>query len=217
MIAEVIINSTVKSLNKTFDYIIPDNLINSVKIGSRVTVLFGRSKKEQDAYVIDIKDNSNCATKEILNIQEGYNLSKEQIDLSLGLSKVYFCNLSDAIKLMLPPGTKANDVKKRVKKSTKRKSIFENKDIEKTNNLKLTNEQQTGFDKINKSIIENEFNEYLIYGITGSRKNRNLFAINRKCFRKRKNSNSIGARDFFNTTNGRQIFGKIWKYNLSIT
>lgn len=48
MIAEVIINSNVKSLNKTFDYAIPEKLEGMVKVGSRVCVPFGNSKKVQD-------------------------------------------------------------------------------------------------------------------------------------------------------------------------
>ena len=52
MIAEVIINSNVKSLNKTFDYAVPASLETMVKVGSRVCVPFGNSKKAQDGYVI---------------------------------------------------------------------------------------------------------------------------------------------------------------------
>ena len=38
MIAEVILNSNAKQLNKVFDYKIPVNLSSKVKIGSRVLV-----------------------------------------------------------------------------------------------------------------------------------------------------------------------------------
>ena len=48
MIAEVIINSNVKSLNKTFDYAVPERLETVVKVGTRVCVPFGNSKKVQD-------------------------------------------------------------------------------------------------------------------------------------------------------------------------
>ena len=42
MIAEVIINSSVKTLNKVFDYEIPTNL--DVNVGTRVFVPFARKK-----------------------------------------------------------------------------------------------------------------------------------------------------------------------------
>lgn len=38
VIAEVIINSNVKNLNKTFDYIIPTTLEGKVAVGSRIFV-----------------------------------------------------------------------------------------------------------------------------------------------------------------------------------
>ena len=49
MIAEIIINSNVKNLNKTFDYNIPYELQNKVKIGSRVFVKFGNIKKLEES------------------------------------------------------------------------------------------------------------------------------------------------------------------------
>ena len=42
MVAEIIIESTVKTLNRIFDYEIPENL--NVKVGSRVFVPFGNKK-----------------------------------------------------------------------------------------------------------------------------------------------------------------------------
>ena len=44
MVAEVIINSTAKKLNRTFDYNIPENLEDLVLVGSKVLVPFGRLK-----------------------------------------------------------------------------------------------------------------------------------------------------------------------------
>ena len=40
MIAEVILNSTAKNLNKTFDYIVPTLLENKIEVGVRVFVPF---------------------------------------------------------------------------------------------------------------------------------------------------------------------------------
>ena len=45
-----------------------------------------------------------------------------------------------------------------------------NKKVEKTENLKLTEEQQIAFDKINQNILNNKYEEYLLYGVTGSGK-----------------------------------------------
>jgi primosomal protein N' (replication factor Y) len=80
---------------------------------------------------------------------------------------------------------------------------FENKNVEKTEKLKLTDEQQIAFDKIDNSIQNNINKEYLIYGVTGSRKNRNIFTTYPKCVRQKQNSNCASTRNLSYTTDGR--------------
>ena len=84
-----------------------------------------------------------------------------------------------------------------------RRDPLKNKNIEKTNFLKLTEEQEEAYKKIKKEIEENRFKEFLLFGITGSRKNRNIFTINKSSNEKTKNSNSISTRNIINTTNAR--------------
>lgn len=54
------------------------------------------------------------------------------------------------------------------------------KNIERDEKLELTFEQKEAYDQIEFMLENEEFAEFLLHGITGSRKNRNLFAINRK-------------------------------------
>ena len=115
MIAEVIINSTVKSLNKTFDYEVPKNL--KVEIGSRVFIPFGKSKNPEEGIVVGLKEKSEFKVKEILKLQ-AEKIEKEKINLAKYMSDRYFCNISDCLKLMLPPGTKTKNTKDRVKEKT---------------------------------------------------------------------------------------------------
>ena len=58
MFAEVIINSNVRSLNKIFDYIVPKKYENTIKVGARVSVPFGKGTKCEDGFVINLKENS---------------------------------------------------------------------------------------------------------------------------------------------------------------
>lgn len=248
MFAEVIINSIAKELNRCFDYIIPENLEKEIKVGSRVFVPFGKQKKEE-GFVINIKETSEFANKEIIKIEDNL-LSEENINLAKLMARRYFCNISDCIKLMLPPGAGSKDFARRVRDKTAnfvylKKEIdeidflieteklksekqiralkflsenegvhisdlevitvtsraiiktlekngyieiieqkvernpFSNREIKRDKKLDLTDEQQEAFNKIKDS----NFNEFLIYGVTGSRKNRNLFAINRECIK----------------------------------
>ncbi len=70
MVAEVIINSTVKNLNKTFDYNVPTELVGTIKVGDRILVPFGNSKKFEEGFVIGFKKESEYKVKDISSIQQ---------------------------------------------------------------------------------------------------------------------------------------------------
>ena len=48
---------------------------------------------------------------------------------------------------------------------------LKSKDIQKTNFLKLTEEQENAFNKVKETIENNIYRRFLLYGVTGSRKN----------------------------------------------
>ena len=115
MIAEVIINSNVKNLNKTFDYNIPEEMAKSVRIGSRVFVKFGNIKKLEEGFVIGIKEESKFKVKDIESVEQNFHIKEENIELAKWMARRYFCNISDCLKLMLPPGTTTKIITNRVK------------------------------------------------------------------------------------------------------
>jgi len=249
MVAEVIINSTAKKLNRTFDYNIPKELEDLIVVGSTVLVPFSNYKESEEAYVVKIKQSSEFKLKDIVKLKS--SLTDFQIKLAKWMAKKYYCNVSECIKLMLAPGTKNKNEDKNIKdkkiniiylkkdieeiefeiekgliksekqirllnflkenegctiheiemftdcsraivKTLEKNEYIEiiekkierdpliNKEIPKTEKLKLTEEQEIAFNKVSKRIDENEFEEFLLYGVTGSRKNRSIFAINRK-------------------------------------
>ena len=112
MIAEVIIDSSVKTLNRIFDYEIPADL--DIKVGSRVFVPFGRKKELEEAIVVGIKEESEYKVKEIASLQQE-QIKDEYIELAKWMGDRYFCNVADCLKLMLPPGRTTKSVEKRVK------------------------------------------------------------------------------------------------------
>lgn len=240
MVAGVIINSTAKVLNRVFDYIVPKELENNIKIGDRVRIAFGNSKNLKEGFVFYIKETSEFATKPINSIEKD-GLTENRMELAKLMSRMYFCNIFDCIKLMLPPGTTTNILENRVKdktgnfvylakdideieeliengtvKSPKQIRIleflkdnegiyisdletytdtsraiiktlekngyieiieeniernpFSMKEVPRDKKLKLTEEQQIAFNKVNEKIDKNEFGEFLLYGVTGSGK-----------------------------------------------
>ena len=239
MIAEVIINTNAKKLNRSFDYKVPKELEEQVMIGSKVLVSFGNKKELEEGFIVGFKESTEYKVKEIAKLED--KLSDKQIQLAKWMAKKYFCNISECIKLMQTPGTRTKNKEKRIQEKTintiylkkdyeeiefdieanKIKSenhikilkfvkdnegatiseieIFTNcsraivntlikngyleivetkiqrnplanKKIEKTSKLTFTEEQQEAYQKIEKSIDENKYEEFLLFGVTGSGK-----------------------------------------------
>ena len=112
MVAEIIIDSKAKKLNRKFDYKIPENLEDIIEVGSRVLVPFANFKKLEEGYVIKIKEKSDYEVKKIAGLEE--NLPPEKIELARWMARKYFCNVSECIKLMLTPGTRNKNKDKRI-------------------------------------------------------------------------------------------------------
>ena len=106
MIAEVIIQSNAKDLNRVFDYKIPAEYEENALelIGARVLVSFARRKELEEGYIVNIKERTEYEVKEIAKVEEKY-LDTSKIELAKWMSKRYFCNIADCLKLMLPPGS----------------------------------------------------------------------------------------------------------------
>ena len=68
MVVGVLVEIQNKRVDKIFDYLVPDDLKNSIKVGFRVVVPFGRM--ELDGFIVTIYDNySNKDTlKSIIEI-----------------------------------------------------------------------------------------------------------------------------------------------------
>jgi len=118
MIAQVIINSNVKNLNKIFDYNVPSKMQGIICVGDRILVPFGNKKSLEEGFVIGFKEASEYKVKDIAGVQDGIKLTKENIELAKLMARRYFCNISDCIKLMLPPGTSTKIFENRVKDKT---------------------------------------------------------------------------------------------------
>ena len=118
MIAEVILNENAKDLDRIFDYNVPNDLVQKAKIGSRVIVPFGNRKTIQEGFIIGFKEKSEYKLKDILKLEENPFLDEKKIKLAKWIGTRYFANLSECLKLMLPPGTRAKNIENRVKEKT---------------------------------------------------------------------------------------------------
>jgi len=117
MIAKVLVNRSIKKLNKVYDYLIPTNLEGQAEVGKRVNVNFGNGKGNQlEGIIVKLEDSNDISNRKLKYIDEILDtesyLSEKRLRLGKWISKMYFCNVYDALKLMLPPGTNGIDKNK---------------------------------------------------------------------------------------------------------
>lgn len=151
MYADVLVQYGVKSLDHTFTYHIPDELISELTVGMKVLVPFG--SKEINGFVvnisnsipeIEVKDIKSIITKEL-------KLNEELMELGKYLSSKTLCTLIAAYQTMLPTSLKINNSKETYE--LKRKTIY--LDVE-------TQEIEEYIEKNKRSRAQIETLEYLL-------------------------------------------------------
>ncbi|MDD2409714.1 MAG: primosomal protein N' [Bacilli bacterium] len=165
MYAEVLVEYGVKSLDKTFTYIIPDTLKDKLQVGMKVIVPFGNQKI--NGFVINIKDEENYdKLKEIIKISnEDLILNEELLELGLYLKEKTLCTLITAYNTMFPSSLKI----KTITTNYNLYNIYINiKDENKAKEFILNNKRSIKkIELINKLlnkelVLKKEYNNYII-------------------------------------------------------
>ena len=108
MYAKVIIEYGSKAVDKEYTYIIPNRLIDKIKIGHRVLVPF--NNKDIEGFIVDIANNydDKYELKEISDIcDENPILNKEMLYLGDRIQKEILCSKISIYQAMLPKALKA--------------------------------------------------------------------------------------------------------------
>ena len=133
MIVKILINTSVKTLNKVYDYKAPDDMICNISIGKRVKISFGRGKDRFiEGIIVKIEDdtyNPEFKMKYIDEILDEISyIDNIKLKLCKWMAYMYFCNVYDTLKLMLPPGTNNINANKSLK--AKQETVVNlNKDV----------------------------------------------------------------------------------------
>ena len=108
MIVGVLVEITSKSLDRIFDYKVPSNLKDKIKIGLRVEVPFGN--RTIVGFILEIKNKSDVNNlKEIKAVlDEEVILTDELLELGKYLHKETLASLISCYQVMLPKGYKAS-------------------------------------------------------------------------------------------------------------
>ncbi len=78
--------------------------------------LFANRREPEEGFVVNIKETSSYQVKDIKQVDEiEYISNKKYRVVAKWMARRYFCNISDCIKLMLPPGTTTKVIENRVK------------------------------------------------------------------------------------------------------
>lgn len=129
MYANVLVQYGVKSLDHTFTYHIPDNLIGLVLVGVKVRVPFGKQiingfviSMSRDADGNNVKDIIDVVTKEL-------RLNEEMLELGKYIKEKTLCSLISAYQTMLPTSLKVSNSKEDYKRYEVRISISASDDV----------------------------------------------------------------------------------------
>jgi len=104
--SEIIININNKNVDKVFNYKIPENLKNDIKLGMRVIVPFGKNNKKYEGYVVgftDTIDFDENKVKNIIKLVDKYSvISTKMIELAKWMQNKYYTTLSNCIQCIVP-------------------------------------------------------------------------------------------------------------------
>lgn len=105
-IAKIAVAAANYSIDKPYDYLIPESMAEVVAPGMRVTVPFSRGNRRSEGIVLALSDNSeyenlkpieSCLDKEPM-------LTPSQLKLALWMHDSLFCTVYDAVRAILPAG-----------------------------------------------------------------------------------------------------------------
>lgn len=181
MYAKVLIDIKAKSLNRLFDYKIPDNLKDDINIGDRVIVPFNHQKRL--GFVIEIINESNLANKNIIeNLDVLPTISKESFLYLNYLKETNKTLLINILETILPSELfisyeqyiSLNNIEDINKLSNELKLLFNNK-----KEIKYTNKLKDYKKEINQLVNEDVLTHYKKYQQKGKRKTINVVKYNK--------------------------------------
>ena len=106
MIIGVLVQLSNKNIDKIFDYSVPSELQDMIKIGIRVEVPFG--KQVLEGFVLEIKSSSDANCKDILSVKdEDVILNEELLELGKRIQNDTLATLISCYQVMLPKALKA--------------------------------------------------------------------------------------------------------------
>ena len=105
-VAKIAVSAATYSIDRPYDYLVPDALLPSVSVGTRVSIPFGKGNKSCEGIVLALRSSSDWkALKSIQSVLDPENvLDESQVKLALFMRERFFCTVFEAVRAMLPAG-----------------------------------------------------------------------------------------------------------------
>lgn len=116
--ADIIVDVSVKSLDRPFQYLVPEEMVADAVIGASVIIPFGKGNREMKGYIIGLSGTAKYdihKTKSILRVEkQGVVAESHLLSLAYWIKENYGSTMNDAIKAVLPV---RREIKKKVSKT----------------------------------------------------------------------------------------------------
>ena len=112
---DVIVDISVSSLDRIFQYRVPEKLLDAVTVGCQVSVPFGSGNRRRQAYVIGVDtvlDYDASKIKDILEVTKAPAATGQLIALADWMHERYGCTIAQALKTVLPVKKSVKEVKR---------------------------------------------------------------------------------------------------------
>ena len=116
--ANIIIDISHEKLDRTFQYRIPENLLDQIHPGTPVEIPFGRSNRKIRGYVVEVTEEPEFAPERIkpVNhvIREGIPIEGQLIALAAWMRENFGGTMNQALKTVLPVKQKTTEKEQRL-------------------------------------------------------------------------------------------------------
>lgn len=106
LFAKIIIDISSERVDRTFEYIIPKDLEDTLTCGSQVLIPFGNGNKIYTGYVVDISDKAEydiSKLKEIIRInKDSIAIESQLVALAAWMKRQYGGTMNQALKTVIP-------------------------------------------------------------------------------------------------------------------
>lgn len=115
--ANIIIDIAHESVDRTFQYKIPERMFGEISVGQEVLVPFGKGNRRRKGYVIEVTDHAEYDVdklKELAGIsKDSVAIEGQLIALAAWIRKTYGSTMIQALKTVLPVKDKMQSLNKR--------------------------------------------------------------------------------------------------------